>query len=71
MCPLCDYTEGVEPQIISQLVDTGRAYYICQHPFLDAPILIRPRIDLPWRVNAQPGKTTSGTINMFLPTIPV
>ena len=33
-----DYTEGVEPQIIAQLVDTGRVYYIFhQHPFLDAP----------------------------------
>jgi protein-disulfide isomerase len=33
-----DYSEGVEPLIISQLVDTGRAYYVFhQHPFLDAP----------------------------------
>jgi protein-disulfide isomerase len=33
-----DFTESVEPQIISQLVDTGRVYYVFhQHPFLDAP----------------------------------
>ena len=33
-----DYTEGVEPQVIAQLVDTGRAYYVFhQHPFLDSP----------------------------------
>jgi len=33
-----DYSEGAEPLIISQLVDTGRVYYVFhQHPFLDAP----------------------------------
>jgi protein-disulfide isomerase len=33
-----DYTENVEPQIISQLVDTGRVYYVFhQYPFLDSP----------------------------------
>jgi protein-disulfide isomerase len=33
-----DYTENVEPQVIAQLVDTGRVYYIFhQHPFLDQP----------------------------------
>lgn len=33
-----DYTEGVEPLIISQLVDTGRVYYVFhQNPFLDNP----------------------------------
>jgi protein-disulfide isomerase len=33
-----DYTEGVEPQVIAQLVDTGRVYYVFhQYPFLDNP----------------------------------
>jgi protein-disulfide isomerase len=38
-CVHCkDYTEGVEPQVIAQLVDTGRAYYVFhQYPFLDTP----------------------------------
>jgi len=38
-CVHCkDYTEGVEPQVIAQLVDTGRVYYVFhQHPFLDTP----------------------------------
>ncbi len=33
-----DYTEGIEPLVISQLVDTGRVYYVFhQNPFLDNP----------------------------------
>jgi protein-disulfide isomerase len=33
-----DFTESIEPQIIAQLVDTGRVYYVFhQHPFLDQP----------------------------------
>jgi protein-disulfide isomerase len=38
-CVHCkDYSENVEPLVISQLVDTGRVYYVFhQHPFLDAP----------------------------------
>jgi protein-disulfide isomerase len=38
-CVHCrDYTENVEPQVIAQLVDTGRVYYVFhQHPFLDDP----------------------------------
>jgi len=38
-CVHCkEFTEGVEPLIITQLVDTGRAYYVFhQHPFLDSP----------------------------------
>ena len=38
-CVHCkDYTEDVEPQVIAQLVDTGRVYYVFhQYPFLDTP----------------------------------
>jgi protein-disulfide isomerase len=33
-----DFTENVEPLVISQLVDTGRVYYVFhQNPFLDDP----------------------------------
>jgi len=33
-----DYTENVEPLVFSQLVDTGRVYYVFhQNPFLDSP----------------------------------
>jgi protein-disulfide isomerase len=38
-CVHCkDYTESIEPLVISQLVDTGRVYYVFhQNPFLDNP----------------------------------